>query len=56
MASNLPVCANWTVSARMLEFLLLDTVMINAILQGNAMLQDIQTNIETNIKLDAIEA
>ena len=33
----------------------LDTVMINAILQGNAMLQDIQTNIETNIKLDAIE-
>ena len=29
--------------------------MINAILQGNAMLQDIQTNIETNIKLDAIE-
>ena len=29
--------------------------MINAILQGNAMLQDIQTNIETNIILDAIE-
>ena len=55
MASNLPACANWVVSACILEFVALDTVMINAILQGNAMLQDIHTNIETNIKLDAIE-